>query len=588
MGDSGRSDTPDDGNPADSDTILDTDRSLDEAEEVDGAELDGHAGDGAASDCHLIESTPTGFRPFASVEQPAITSNHPSRITGAIALLDFDEDGNLDVVVGSDSGVATLRNTAGTFVDVSGVSGLTGIPQATSLSFADVNRDGHLDLFVGSYSRSYLMLGDGTGHFEDKSSDWGLQETGFDAIRASSVWADFDNDGEIDLFVSGYSFPILLSEQAPRNRLWRNMGTALQPYENTPGADSETMRPTLAAAWTDFDSNGELDLWLVNDFGMIHGPNQLFTAVASEGGPVFTDRATELGMDRALFGMSATLGDINNDGQLEAYTTNIGNNLLMVRGEAGTWHDQADDWGVQVGHEPDDCARDGSADWPDFDSADDDPTLAAFSRFCESYCEPDSGAYLLTGWGSNFFDADQDGWLDLFVANGMVGLQPTFPEATVQQSHFYLNQQSRFERVDDALPTYGGSSRGSAVGDLDGDGDLDLAWVENGFEGPGRVVLLENQVATGNWLQVELRATRSHPEAIGARVSAVAGDLNLMREIDGGQGYMSASQRIAHFGLGSETALTSLEVRWPSGWTQQLPGGEVEINQRIRIVEPES
>jgi hypothetical protein len=260
------------------------------------------------------------------------------------------------------------------------------------------------------------------------------------------------------------------------------------------------------------------------------------------------------------------------------YLSNFGFNVLYVM-DGTTATDEAVQRGVGVGHLADPMPA--PANDPVFDS-----TIGGMPAFIEQYTDPSLNQYVLTSWGSIFFDADHDGWLDLWVANGMV-VTEFVPEATSQPNYIFHNlQDGTFERAPCWYrPDIRGSSRGSAVGDLDGDGDLDLLFTDTGLNAsdPGMYVL-RNDDGDGNWLIVELEGASPNTDAIGATVTVDVGGQQQMRHIDGGQGFVSVSERIAHFGVAEANTIDSIEVTWPDGTTTTRT--DVAANQRLAIVQP--
>lgn len=515
------------------------------------------------------------------------TASHPSGLAGGVALADFDGDGLLDIVVASEaSGLRWLRQSDGRFEDVSDAKGLDGVTPTNSVTHADFDGDGDPDLWAGGMGRSWLLANDG-GVFVDVSETWGL----FDpdtaptdlAIRASAAFGDYDRDGDLDLYETGYWYPA--EGQRQPNRLWNNRGDRFDEVAGGPGSQGDARRPALAATWSDFNGDGHLDLWVANDFGMLHGPNQLFINQGPELGFSFVDSAEALGFDQSVFAMSATLGDIDNDLDLDGYVSNIADGVLLRVGEGGVAQDVAGELGVGAGHVQHSCEQAGDAVWMDLDPDDPSEVIRAMTVFCADYCQPGPDNYVATAWSSVFLDADHNGSLDLFVPRGLVGVAPLLPEAEAQSNVLFTNEGGVFTESEGVIPPMGGSSRGAAVGDLDRDGDLDLVWVDNAVDGPARVVVLENQYATGHWLQLELVGTVSPRQPVGARAILTTGAGAQLRQLGAGEGILSAGEPILHFGLGAEESVVALEIHWPSGavHTVEVP----QVDQRLVVVEPE-
>jgi hypothetical protein len=520
---------------------------------------------------------------------------------GGVAVADLTGDGWPDIVVAtSGGGLRFLRSTPAAllfprFVDDTAASGLGAAALPTALAYADVDGDGDHDLFVGAVGASYLFLNDGAGRFTDASATWLPPFPAFEsrdrvAVGASAVFGDFDGDGDLDIFQAIWARLDPADLVAPADRLLRNEGDHFVALPAAP-SDAERAAPTLAAAWHDFDADGLLDLFVVRDYGPWFRPNSLYRGLgASEDGTTwrFDDVGPSLGLDAALFGMSATLGDVDNDGILDAYVANLAHNPLYFLGTSPLTATEAPAaWGGAAAYDPAPCpAPTGPSPWPDFSSGAPGSARALFGAFCERYCEPAPDAWPLTSWGSVFFDADHDGRLDLFVANGHVGFRPTIPEAEAQPNLLYRNTGEALVLSDEtAFPRLRGDSRGAAVADLDRDGDLDLVWVDNGAFGPGAVRILENRLAAGHWLTLSVTddSTPANRDAVGALVRLRAGGLEQVRLVDGGQGYASASERIAHFGLGDAEVLEHLSVQWPDGDVTVVPTAGFAVDRHVRI-----
>jgi len=428
-----------------------------------------------------------------------------------VAWGDYDGDGDLDLYLAySGAANALYRNNGdGTFTDVAAASGTDDAGAGKAVAWGDYDNDGDLDLYVAnSGTANRLYENDGAGGFTEVGAASGTDDGG-DGRAAG--WADYDNDGDIDL---------CLANNAGADRLYRNNGDGtFTDIAVAAGTDANSNGAGIA--WADYDNDGDLDLYFV-DYG---GVNQLYR---NNGDGTFTDVATASGTGDGGWGIGVAWGDYDDDGDLDLYLANdIGINRLYQNNGDGTF--------AEVG------AASGTND---------------------------AGNGRSVAWG----DYDNDGDLDLYLAN-------------VGTSRLYRNDgDGTFTDASVAAGTEnGGFAGGIGWGDYDNDGDLDL-YVANA-DMVNRLYRNDSAVPPGyHWLHVDLVGTVSNQSGIGARVRCVAGGKSQLREIAGDAGYESQNSLAAEFGLGTATIVDTLEIRWPSGVVQTLASQSVD--QRITMTEP--
>jgi enediyne biosynthesis protein E4 len=300
----------------------------------------------------------------------------------------------------------------------------------------------------------------------------------------------------------------------------------------------------LAAAFTDFNNDGLMDLWVVNDFGEWVLPNALYRNIGSNG--QFEDVSVEMGVAATIYGMGVALGDYDRDGDLDYYVTNIGTNVLF---------NNQGDFFEEVG--------------------------------ASSGVENDSLDGLnTTGWGCFFFDYDNDSWPDLFVANGEIPAATFIANVLEDPDKLYRNNgDGTFTDVSDAVEI--GSTergRGAAFGDFNNDGLLDVVVNHVTSNGSGaQARLYMNQTVNDHmWLKVKVEGTQSNRDGFGSKVYAYINGSALLREVDGGSSHASHNTSVVHFGLGSQQAVDSVVVTFPSGMRQvvvNVAAGQVIVIQ---------
>lgn len=508
------------------------------------------------------------------------------------------------------------------FRHVAGRSAQKWMPEimGSGVAIADFNRDGAPDIVLINSGQLWrearpagaanaLYLNDGQGHFREVSVEWGLPSPGYGMGVAVG---DYDNDGYVDL---------LLTQFDGNDRLLRNTGTSLIDVTEQVGLSSDGAWST-SAGFLDFDADGWLDLYVAR---YLHLPsadapqsfrNQvlvyptplLFPPIAdrvwrNDGQGHFTDHSEASGVAAAPSkGLAVAIGDVNVDGRPDVYVANdTAANQLWLTAPEGSWEEVA----ALAGSAYDEHGREeGSmgADFSDFDG-NGLPDIAVSNFHLEVTSIYRQSQPLLfdeaadrvgvgqtsrarLSFGLDYFDADNDGWEELLVANGHIEDNIELNSSSVtfaQPNSLYRNLGDGHyadisEQAGEAL-LGSAVSRGLATGDLNGDGRLDFVISNN--DGPAQVAF--NASEAGHFVLLWLEGRPSNRSAIGARVVAQIGDRQLQREVMGAQSYLSVSDFRLHLGLGQAEQVDSLQIHWPSGLLQTL--GPLAQGRHYRIVE---
>jgi enediyne biosynthesis protein E4 len=495
----------------------------------------------------------------------------PEIMGSGVALFDYDNDGDLDVYLiqgstfdpaqdprqskfppppGWKPGNRLFRNLLTEtgklqFVDVTEKAGVGHIGYGMGVAVGDYDNDGFQDLYVTNFGHNILYHNNGDGTFTDVTEKAGVDDPRW---STGAAWVDYDGDGRLDLFVANYlDFTVKGNRQCfastgerdyctPKMyqpvpaRLFRNRGNGTFEDVTAAAGIGAAIGPGLGIVCADFNGDGWPDIYVANDGAAAHLWINQKNGTFKERGALSGAALSPDGLPQA--GMGVTAADFDGDGNEDIFKTNLTNegSNLYVNDGAGNFHDAATELGLFL------------------------PTFP------------------YTGFGTEWFDYDNDGRLDLFIANGAVnrvGSLRSTPYPFGQPNLLFHNEGEgkKFRDVTAAAgPAFAISevSRGAAFGDIDNDGAVDIVLANN--NGPVRLLLNQNQSINRNhWLLVSLEATQGNRFAMGAKVEIRQRARMLLRRAHTDSSYLSANDVRVHFGLGEDANVESLIVHWPSG-----------------------
>jgi hypothetical protein len=491
----------------------------------------------------------------------------PELLGAGAALFDYDGDGDLDVYLlqGQPLGGGTADGSTHRlfrndlvesgrlrFVDVTAAANAGVGAYGMGAAVGDYDNDGDLDLYLTAFGSNTLLRNEGGKSFTDVTKEAGVDDPRW---SASAAFVDYDRDGDLDLFVTNYlEFTLAANRQCfdatgardycgPReyrpvpDRLFRNDGNGRFSDVSEAAGVTRAYGNGLGVAAADYNGDGWPDIYVANDAT----PNQLWInqhdGTFVDEGPLSGAALSAAGNPEGSMGIAS--GDYDDDGDEDLFVTN-------VRGETFAFY-------VNDGHAAFDDARVRTG-------------LAALTA-------------AFTGFGTDWFDYDRDGRLDLFIANG-----------AVQTVEALRGEPAPYHMVNLLLPNAGGRfedvsaqagdafrlsevSRAAAFGDLDNDGDIDVIVTNNN----GPVRLLRNDTATNAaWLQIALEQPAGNRYAIGARIALERpGHPTMWRRVKTDGSYLAASDSQVHFGLGGQPGPCVVVVQWPDGQTERWPVAQV-------------
>ncbi|MGQ9917744.1 MAG: CRTAC1 family protein [Bryobacteraceae bacterium] len=518
---------------------------------------------------------------FRADSCPTPNKNQPETMVAGVALLDYDNDGLLDVYLVNGAAIPLLekespryfnrlfRNNGDlTFTDVTEKAGVAGAGYGMGAAAGDFDNDGWTDLYVANVNENQLFRNNGDGTFTDVTRRAGVaggMHNGRKMWTVAAGWFDYDNDGRLDLFLSNYCVweankdPVcgpsagLRAYCHPRmydplpNTLYRNNGDGTFTDVSAQTGIGRHFGKGMGVAFADADGDGFTDVFVANDTM----PNFFFRNI---GGKRFEESALAVGVSmtedsRVLSGMGADFRDVDNDGRPDIWHTALEYETfpLFIAMPGG------------------------------FTDATRTSGLARLTR-------------PLSGWSNFIADLDNDGWKDLFVAranvldnveriNGRPYSEPNSVFRNTGRSPVRFEDVSHLAGADFQVPA---AHRGAAFGDLDNDGRLDaVVTVLN-----GQARLFHNVTRNGNhWLMLRLEGRKSNRMGLGATVRVeTPGGMVLYNHATTSTGYAASSDPRVHFGLGADAVARRVEIRWPSGVRQVLEN--VGADRIVKVTEP--
>jgi enediyne biosynthesis protein E4 len=519
----------------------------------------------------FVDVAPRSKITYISNNSPGGHKYFPQPMCGGVAVFDFDNDGRMDIFFTNGAQLPEMKKTTpayyncllkqnadGTFEDVTAKAGLSGESLGFNFGVAvgDYDNDGYEDLFLCAAGRNTLYHNNGNGTFTDVTKISGIGTKPPETLSVAAAWFDYDNDGLLDLIVSNYTYwtpqtdlRCTMGSQEyycdPRryksvpHRLYHNLGHGKFEDVTEKSGLAKSPGKGMGISIADFNDDGWPDIFIANDTE----PNSLFINMKNG---KFEERGLEVGVGydenaRTGSSMGSDAKDFDNDGRVDIFYNNLRQQVWQLLKNNGQLFNYA------------------------------------YSSKIQSMSVPHSG------WSNGFIDYNNDGWKDIYSANGDVDqVNESSPE-----------HDTMFENVDgktfiDVSEEMGkdflrkGYQRGSAFGDLNNDGALDI--VVASLNAPPRILM--NTADSGNhWLMLNLIGHKSARDAIGAKVKlTTASGRVLYNHVSVSVGFMSSSDKRVHFGLGQESKVALLEIRWPSGIRQVLK--DIAPDQTLKIDEP--
>jgi hypothetical protein len=481
---------------------------------------------------------------------------------GGIALFDCDNDGKLDIAVVNDSTIDRYRKGGDpmitlyhqeanlTFSDITQSAGLTTKGWGMGIAIADYNNDGLPDIYVTGYGHNVLYRNLGDCKFKDVTAETRTAGGGF---SAGAAWADYDRDGHLDLFVSRYvdtdldhlprpGMPAFnyqgLDMEVPvsageTDLLFHNRGdNTFEEVAQKAGVDNPDRKLGMGVIWSDYDHDGWPDLLVTNDMG----PNFLYH---NKHDGTFEDNGMISGValsseGRTMGNMAGDFADYDHTGRLGLIVTRYGYQPMTLYASQGDGELKDASWDAGLGQLK----------------------------------------YQPVRWGVGFADFDNDGWPDIFVANGNVTpLIDKLPNDLKYREPIQLFRNSEGHKFTEMAEAAGlndapmQSRRGTAFGDIDNDGSIDVVVYNAGA--PPSIFLNDTRNANHRAL-FKLVGTKSNREAVGARVAITTAKMKQIDEVRAGGSYLSTNDSRLHFGLGPDAVIREIEIEWPSGQKQKL------------------